>query len=90
MGNIGQFLPLLVVLDARYICLILVASENKIFDFSFRFHSQYHSFVDNKTSSVYFLKVEVEDVGNSLDASSSDLTIIKVNGNQLFFTNKKA
>ena len=41
-------------------------------------------------SSVYFLKVEVEDVGNSLDASSSDLTIIKVNGNQFFFTNKKA
>ncbi|NWZ52834.1 SAFB1 factor, partial [Haliaeetus albicilla] len=66
-----------IVLDARYICLILVASENKIFDFSFRFHSQYHSFVDNKTSSVYFLKVEVEDVGNSLEASSSDLTIIK-------------
>lgn len=39
-------------------------------------------------SPVYFLKVEFEDVGNSLDASSSDLTIIKVNGSQFFFTNK--
>lgn len=41
-------------------------------------------------SSIYFLKVEVEDAGNSLDASSSHLTIIKVNGNQFFFTKKKA
>ncbi|NXM14506.1 SAFB1 factor, partial [Ploceus nigricollis] len=45
----------------------------------FEFYSQY-SFIDNKISPVYFLKVEFEDVGNSLDASSSDLTIIKVNG----------
>jgi len=76
-------------LDASYICLISVVSENKIFDFLFRFCSQYHSFIDNKMSSVYFLKVEVEDVGNSLGDSSSDLTVIKVNGNQYFFTNKK-
>ncbi|NXH77058.1 SAFB1 factor, partial [Hydrobates tethys] len=87
VGDIGQFLPLLVALDAKCICLISVVSENKIFNFSFRFHSQYHSFIDNKMSSVYFLKVEVEDVGNSLDASSSDLTVIKVSGNQFFFTN---
>lgn len=40
-------------------------------------------------SPIYFLKVEFEDVGNSLDASSSDLTVIKVNGSQFFFTNKK-
>lgn len=60
----------------------------KIFSFSFRFHSQY-SFIDNKMSPIYFLKVEFEDVGNSLDASSSDLTVIKVNGSRFFFTNKK-
>lgn len=62
--------------------------EIKVFSFSFRFHSQY-SFIDNKMSPVYVLKVEFEDVGNSLDASSSDLTVIKVNGSQFFFTNKK-
>lgn len=46
--------------------------------------------IDDNVSSFYFLKVEVEDVGNSLDASSSDLTIIKVGGNQFYFTNKKS
>lgn len=89
-GSLVSFLALLVVLYARYICLISVVSENKMFNFSFRFHSQCHSFIDNTMSFIYFLKVEVEDVGNSLDASSSDLNVIKVNGNQFFFTNKKA
>lgn len=46
--------------------------------------------LDDKASSFYFLKVQVEDVGNSLDASSSDLTIVKVGHNPFFFTNKKA
>lgn len=61
----------------------------QIFSFSLRLHSQ-DFFVDNKMSPIYFLKVEFEDVGNSLDASSSDLTVIKVNGSQFLFTNKKS
>lgn len=45
--------------------------------------------IDDKASSFYFLKVQVEDVGNSLDASSSDLTIIKVGGNPFFLQTKR-